>query len=933
MEEAERARYVEYRRHVEQERLPAALRGAILIFALLQTVVFIPADWILHADHFGLFLQGRIAMDVALLLIYFGTAQRWPVFSSMLVCALGTLLFMVMVEETGGVASGYYAGMILLVIGMGVLTPQTAKHSALIAAIMFGAYVSLPLYSSHPFEARHFAQNLVFLAAACAEACWASSHMDRMRFRDFKQKRELEEARDSLAELDQAKSRFSSNVHHELRTPLTLMLAPLDAIRSGDFGKVPESFQETLSTMYSNGQRLYKMINNLLDLTKIESDQFKLARRPIQVSDMVGSLVRESRPLADRKGIEISMQGFTGLPELNLDPDAFDKVLVNLVGNALKFTPKGGRICVSAERQVSGVAISVEDSGVGIPSGKLDQIFDRFAQVDGSATCQHEGTGIGLALAREMVELHGGQIQAASEGTGRGTCISAFFPWGEPDALPEEMVLTDDRGQTHGLGRGVEALNSELRFEEADRGEDRLEEMVRHVDRFHDDSSCNEEAELATDDERAEILIAEDNPDMRTLLARLVGKEFRVRLARNGAEALEALHERAPDLVLSDVMMPEMSGTELCRTIKSDPSTRSIPIVLVTSKAEREMKIEALEIGADDYVTKPFHPRELMARVRSLVRVTELQKQLQTRNTELEQALTEVKLAEVQLVQSERLAAVGELAAGIAHEVNNPVNFALNAVRTMESTVVELTELAEEVAAMDSSDPDALVRRVEAFQRKKEGETARELAEDLSELSSIVSDGLKRTSSLVGDLREFARPGRHSEMNEGVDLEAGVRSTIKLVSHSLETASAKIRLDVYPGMPKLFADPGALNQVFLNLIKNSAESFEEGGGEIVVRLQHRAGEVMAEVQDDGPGIPEEVLPSLFEPFFTTKEGSGGTGLGLSISRGIVIAHGGRIEVESKVGEGALFRIFLPIERTADEMPGGSTPEADGLPRS
>jgi signal transduction histidine kinase len=380
-------------------------------------------------------------------------------------------------------------------------------------------------------------------------------------------------------------------------------------------------------------------------------------------------------------------------------------------------------------------------------------------------------------------------------------------------------------------------------------------------------------------------------------------------------------------------MMPEMSGTELCRAIKGDTATRSIPVVLVTSKAEREMKIEGLEIGADDYVTKPFHPRELMARVRSLVRVTELQKQLQTRNTELEQALMEVKLAEVQLVQSERLAAVGELAAGIAHEVNNPVNFALNAVRTMEGTVVELRKLAEEVAAMDSSDPGALVRRVEAFQSKQEGETARELAEDLAELSSIVGDGLKRTSSLVSDLREFARPGRHSEMNEGVDIEAGVRSTIKLVSHSLENANAKIRLNVCPGIPKLFADPGALNQVFLNLIKNSAEAFEEGGGEIVVHLQHRAGEVMAEVRDDGPGIPVEVLPSLFEPFFTTKEGSGGTGLGLSISQGIVIAHGGRIEVESKLGEGALFRIFLPVERTAVETPVGSTPEVDESFRS
>ena len=917
MEEAERARYLEYRRHIEEERLPPALRGAILIFALLQTVVFVPADWVLHPDQFEFFFLGRMAMNVALFAIYFGTVSRWPVLSSALVCALGTVLFMSMTEETGGVSSGYYAGMILLVVGMGVLTPQTARHSALIALMMFGAYLSLPLYSAYPFEASLFAQNLVFLAAACAEAYWASLHMDRMRFRDFKQKREIEEARDALAELDQAKSRFSSNVHHELRTPLTLILAPLDAIRGGDFGAVPESFRETLSTMHSNGQRLHKMINNLLDLTKIESHQFQIARRPTQVSDLVSRLMRESQPLAEGKGIVLSMQGFDDLPELNLDPEALDKVLVNLVGNALKFTPQGGRITLSAETRDDGLEISVVDTGVGIPADKLGQIFDRFAQVDGSATRRHEGTGIGLALAREMVELHGGEIKASSPGLGRGTRISIFIPWGAADSLPEEMVLADDHGQTHGLERGVGALSSELGLDDGFKDVDRLGEVKRHVDRIDGEPTLASGVESMLDGEKAEILIAEDNPDMRALLARLVGREFRVRLAKNGLEALESLREKAPDLLLSDVMMPEMSGTELCMAVKSDSSTQAIPVVLVTSKAEREMKIEGLEIGADDYVTKPFHPRELMARIRSLVRVGELQNQLRSRNEDLERALMEVKQAEVQLVQSERLAAVGELAAGIAHEVNNPVNFALNAVRTMESTVAELNDLAMEVSEMDCSDPEGLVQRVEAFQKKREGETARELAGDLSELSSIVADGLKRTSSLVGDLREFARPGRQSEMSEGVDLEAGMRSTMKLVSHSLQAADAEIRLDVSPGMPRLFADAGALNQVFLNLIKNAAESFGEGSGQIDVRLRHDEGHVVVEVEDDGEGISEQALPSLFEPFFTTKEKTGGTGLGLSISRGIVIAHGGRIEVESQVGEGTTFRIFLPIERSAE----------------
>ncbi|MAI77756.1 MAG: hypothetical protein CL917_02330 [Deltaproteobacteria bacterium] len=914
MNEAEKSLYREYRHHIETDELPSALRGAILIFVILQTFVFIPADWVLHADQFGSFLAGRMLMNALLFIIYFATALRWPVFSSFLVCGLGSILFLAMVEATGGVASGYYAGMILLVIGMGVLTPQAAKHSALISGMIFASYLFLPLYSSHAYEARLFIQNLFFLAAACAEGYWASFHMERMRFRDYKQKRELEDARDALAELDQAKSRFSSNVHHELRTPLTLILAPLDAMRSGDFGSLPDSVKDVLSTMHSNGQRLYKMINNLLDLTKVESHQFKVVRRPTQIADIVTDLVEGSRPMAEVKGVRLSMQGFEDIPELNIDPEAVDKVLVNLIGNALKFTSDGDQIVVSALAEKDGIALSVKDSGAGIPSEKVEAIFDRFAQVDGSATRKYEGTGIGLALAREMVDLHEGKIHAFSEGLGHGSEFSVFLPWGEADECPDEAVIADEGGQLRSAGEGVEALRSELHLANEDAAPDRLGEMGRHVDRWEKHHRPIVAPEFHDEEDRPEILIAEDNPDMRALLAKLLGQEFNVSVARNGREALERIRQSPPDLLLSDIMMPEMSGIDLCRAIKENVETASIPVVLVTSKAEREMKIEGLELGADDYVTKPFHPRELKARVRSLVRSVSLQKQLQSQNQALEKALQEIKHAEVQLVQSERLAAVGELAAGIAHEVNNPVNFALNAVRTMESTVIELRDLAQEVSQLDSSDVASLTRRLKSFQKKQGGETANELAEALCELSSIVSNGLTRTSSLVGDLRDFARPGKESQMSQGVDVESGIRSTMTLVSHALQDANAEIEVQVEPRLPKIFADAGALNQVFLNLIKNSSESIGLSGGRVVVTAEflEETQEVVVEVVDDGPGIDPEILHSLFDPFFTTKDASGGTGLGLSMSQGIVHAHGGRLEVESEPNVRTVFRVILPV---------------------
>jgi signal transduction histidine kinase len=909
-----------YRAELRGEVMIRTARVGALVVAIINTV-FIGLDRYAFSEMAPDFLWVRVSLNGVCALVYFWMSRRYPERAQVLMLIATGMMLLTVIYGSDAPNSDYYAGMMLLFVGIPVVSTLSAMETAAMVSILFAGFLVSPVLVGPPAEWTPFVTHSLFLFSAGLTSALSAGLLDRVRFSDFVRRTELETARDHLKQLDIERSRFTANVHHELRTPLTLMLAPIEAMVGGEFGDVSDLQHGYLRTMHSNGLRLLKLINNLLDLAKIEGKQLGIVRRPSAVGRVSDELISSAQPLAERKGVTLSQRGLEALPEINLDPDAFEKVLVNLLGNALKFTDSGGSIEISGTATPEGgVHLVVSDSGIGLPEDQLERIFDRFAQVDASSTRRHEGTGIGLALVKELVDLHGGRIWAESRGVGHGTQMHVVLPLGECDSEAQEDVLQTDDGKSVALGNSIFAMQGELDVEGHNHELLRVSEMQRNVERSQFDSPetdhCAANAQLSQD--APEVLICEDNADMRRLLSFLIGQEFRVRVAPNGREGLEMVRELAPDLVLTDVMMPELSGTELCREIKADPKTQGIPVVLVTSKAEREMKIEGLELGADDYVTKPFHPRELLARVRSLVKLHRLQEQLvvqnqllENTNVELQATLAELRETGMQLVQAERLAAVGELAAGVAHEVNNPMNFATNALRTLRGYVEDVCSVAEALAAIDWSDRDVLDARVSELEKLKERLEFDDVTDSLGELVEIVTQGLDRTQRLVGDLRDFASSGDGRRMD--VDLARGLQTTALLVKHSLREAGVELQMEVPERLPSLEGDARALNQVFLNLLKNAAEALHGRGGVVRVSARSEGTSILVEIRDDGPGIAPELLPKLFEPFFSTKEAGRGTGLGLSISRRVVLDHGGAIEVSSEPGEGTTFVVTLPLQ--------------------
>ncbi len=389
---------------------------------------------------------------------------------------------------------------------------------------------------------------------------------------------------ESLAELDRAKTTFFSDVSHELRTPLTLLLGPLADVLDDPAEPVADGVRDQLRLALRNGRRLQRLVNDLLDFASIEAGRSTPVRVETDVATFTAELAGIFRAAAERAGLALEVEcPPLGRPAF-VDPRMWEKVVVNLLANAVKYTFVGG-IRVGLRADGDRFELTVSDTGVGIVAEELPQLFQRFHRVAGATARTREGTGIGLALVHELTALHGGEVLVASE-PGTGSTFTVRMPFGEPDHVDATRLPSEPS--------------------EAARGE---------AESWEDDTS----RPRGTGTGPAEVLVVDDNADMRAYLTRILAPLWRVRTTANGEEALAAVAEAAPDVVLTDVMMPRIDGFELLRRLRADPATQHIPVVMLTARAGQEASVEGLEAGADDYLAKPFRAQELIARVRVAV--------------------------------------------------------------------------------------------------------------------------------------------------------------------------------------------------------------------------------------------------------------------------------------------------------------------------
>jgi signal transduction histidine kinase len=842
-------------------------KAAYFFILRLLCSVLVGIVWLLHGTSWGRDHYEAMGLPIVMLPAFF-------------------IAFMIFV--TDGTSSPYYAGLNLILLAVSAVGHWSFRDTMISVSSVILMYFGASYANATSFDFRNFFNNLYFLALTGIIVVAGNYLYNRLLFREFevrfqldKSRQMLEESNRKLLELDQVKSRFFANISHELRTPLTLVLAPLQTLIQERSAPLEPEMRQLLLIMQSNGMRLLKLINDLLDLVRLESGKMEVKREPVAIEPFLYGLANAVKKSAEDRGVRLEVISDPAISTTLTDSDKLERILLNLLFNALKFTPAGGKVEVKAKRENGELVLEVSDTGTGISEEQLPFIFDRFWQADTSSQRKYRGVGIGLALVKELVEVQDGSVAVASA-LGKGTQFTVRLPYEELGHQPSQIA--EEAGSPGEVG------SPRISAETNGSTDTWLKNIDRQAEFYPSMTSLRETirpVETAIHRGQPRILIADDEPDMLKYLKSQLSVNFQVIEAVDGQQAVEKASQFLPDVIVCDMMMPERNGLEVCRELRERTSTRSIPILLLTARADEETKLAALSAGANDFITKPFSTTELSVRLKNLFDAYNLQQELARQNQILEATIEQLKETEVQLVHSEKLASLGRMSAGIIHEINNPLNFAKTALYVLRIMTESLNG-----------------------NEKKE---FREVLEDMGE-------GINRISSIVSDLRTFTQP--HLTQLEKVSVSEVVNSALRLLSNELET---KVRVEKeIPEHQTIWANRNQITQVMVNLLQNALHALEkkhcsERGATIWIRGIEENGESLIIVRDNGEGIASEDLQKIFDPFFTTKDVGEGMGLGLSICYRIMKQHGGRIQVESERGTYAEFTLHFS-QRPTDSMP-------------
>lgn len=637
---------------------------------------------------------------------------------------------------------------------------------------------------------------------------------------------------EALAEIDKAKTTFFNNVSHEFRTPLTLMLGPLEEVLSSD--QLPMTLRPTLDIVYRNCVRLLKLVNNLLDFSRIEAQRVEANFEAVDLTHFTIDLASHFISAFEQAQIQFNINCEEINKPVYIDREMWEKIVLNLLSNAFKYTINGS-ITLSLKQVRDHIELTISDTGCGIANEELPKIFDRFYRVKGNAGRTHEGTGIGLSLVQQLVSLLGGTIQVQST-VEQGTTFTVEIPFNN-DHLPNE---TQKNKVTPPLNHSKAFVQETLGLIHTD--------LPKQIQLPVMKESIIEPAKL----ER--IMLAEDNADMRNYLFQLLSPFYQVSLFSNGKEALEAIINNPPNLILSDIMMPIMDGLELVKQVRAIQSFHDVPIILLSARAGEESLIGGIDTGADDYLVKPFSAKELLARIKQHILMQKLRQETVRQKKEFISCIT--------------------------HDLRSPL-----------TAIISFTSL---------------------IYNNKCGSITTDQKEYLGYVLKSGEHLVQLINNILDDAKTEA--GKMEFKPRKVHLTRFIKESLQMFQSLANDKNIHMHFEKKCNFHTAMVDPLRLRQVLFNYLSNAIK-FTPSNGMIKIKLSSGENNMFRiDVKDNGIGIKQEDLPRIFIDFQQIAPKNGdykGTGLGLALSKRIVEAQNGKVSVKSAFGKGTTFSVFLP----------------------